>query len=238
MASEILRAMDKAVASRKTDPLVFKQLNPMVSYQILQTLRCREDYTNTLDFRLHFIAPDGYLRVVIPSAVHESAVGWMRKQWASWIHQNLLIPSATEAIDDVLITYDNFVGIFEGSSKTPDLAYIPCFKGIGSQFPSIVLESGWTESEAQLLRDGEIWQQGTAGAVKVVLLFKMCAPNINNEIKATLHICRYSANQVPVMSSYAIFPPPVAFIPDPFITINELFAGQTPTQIDATTHLP
>ncbi|KAG0138222.1 hypothetical protein HOY82DRAFT_596303 [Tuber indicum] len=208
MAAEILRAIDDAIASGRSEPLVFKQLHPMVSSQVLQTLRDREDNnTNTARLRIHFIAPDGYLRVVMPSALHESVVFWMRNERCSWSQQGLLTSAATRAICDGLVTHENFLGIFKGSCKIPDLAYIPCINRIRAQFPTIVLESGWTESETQLLRDCQLWQQGSAGGVRVVLLFKMFAPNVHNQIKATLHLCRYSADQIPVMSSYASLSP-------------------------------
>ncbi|KAG0130339.1 hypothetical protein HOY82DRAFT_609593 [Tuber indicum] len=204
MAAEILRAIDQAIASGRSVPLVFKQLNPTVSSQVLQTLKDREDNnSNTPCPRIHFIAPDSYLRVVMPSALHESAVFWMHHELHSWIYQHLLTPTAMSAIRVGLVTQENFLGIFKGSCKIPDLAYMPCVNRTRAQFPTIVLESGWTESETQLLRDCQLWQQGSAGGVRVVLLFKLFTPDVQNHIKATLHLCRYSADQIPVMSSYA-----------------------------------
>ncbi|CUS12289.1 unnamed protein product, partial [Tuber aestivum] len=66
-----------------------------------------------------------------------------------------------------------FVGAFAGSKKTADLSWSPRINdGELTEFPTIVLESGWSESQAQLERDSQLWFQGSAGAVKVVLLFK------------------------------------------------------------------
>ncbi|KAG0134807.1 hypothetical protein HOY82DRAFT_474859, partial [Tuber indicum] len=64
-----------------------------------------------------------------------------------------------------------FVGAFANSGKTPDLAYTPIINGIRREFPTVVLESGWSESRAQLVRDARVWLEGSAGAVKVVFLF-------------------------------------------------------------------
>jgi len=71
-----------------------------------------------------------------------------------------------------------------------------------SEFPTIVLESGWSESQAQLQRDCQLWLEGTAGAVKVVILYKMDPPDRQNQIKATMTFCRYVAGGAPVMISY------------------------------------
>ncbi|KAG0138225.1 hypothetical protein HOY82DRAFT_596306 [Tuber indicum] len=263
MASEILRAIDQAFASGRYEPLVFKQLDPTVSSQVLETLKDREENnSNTPRLRFHFIAPDGYLRVVMPSGLHESAVFWMRNEMSLWIYQGLLTPTATRAILDGPLTHENFLGIFNGSCKIPDIAYIPCINRIRAQFPAIVLESGWSESEAQLLRDCQLWQQGSAGSVKVVLLFKLFGPNLQNQIKASLHLCRYSTNQTPVISSYAclsymsnpfeyftyhvlmknvifqaVFPRPIVSVADPWITINELFGGRTPNDLNPLSQL-
>jgi len=58
----------------------------------------------------------------------------------------------------------------------------------------VVLEAGWSESQAQLERDSQLWFEGSAEAVKVVLLFKLFQANKNKEIKATLNVCRVVDN--------------------------------------------
>ncbi|CUS13272.1 unnamed protein product, partial [Tuber aestivum] len=172
--------------------------------------------------RIHFVAPDGYLRIVMPTALHETAVSWMRTEFTVWVYDHLLTPAAFTAINDSLITHDHFLGTFSGSLKIPDLAYIPCINGIRRAFPTVVLESGWMESQAQLLRDLQLWQEGTAGAAKIVILFKLYRSHVHNRIKATLTFFRYVADRVPAMSLYPIFPPPSQPKPDPWITIDEL----------------
>ena len=52
------------------------------------------------------------------------------------------------------------------------------------------MEAGWSESQAGLERDCKLWLEGSAGAVKVVLLFKLFEANVFNEIKAKLTIGR------------------------------------------------
>ncbi|KAG0123170.1 hypothetical protein HOY82DRAFT_495419, partial [Tuber indicum] len=96
--------------------------------------------------------------------------------------------------------YDTFVG-FADSKKTPDLCYSPLVNGVTTEFPTIVLELGWNESQAQLERDSQLWLEGSAGAVKVIFLFKLFRPNIQNRIKATLNVCRVVSDEI-VMDTY------------------------------------
>jgi len=53
----------------------------------------------------------------------------------------------------------------------------------------------------QLLRDAQLWLGGSAGAVKVVFLFELFSPNVDNQIKAMLTDCRVVQN-ILVLASY------------------------------------
>ncbi|PWW71919.1 hypothetical protein C7212DRAFT_337360, partial [Tuber magnatum] len=206
MAAQILAQIHKAFETRTCEFLTFSKLDPTVSTEILYNLLHQKDLS-ALGLRIHFIAPDRYLRVVMPSRLHETAVGWMRTEFGLWMLYGLLTPIAFVSLTDTMITYDTFVGAFAGSNKTPDLCYSPRVNDVPTEFPTIVLEAGWSESQAQLESDCKLWLQGSAGAVKVVLLFKLFAANINNEIKATLTVCRVVDDEL-VMDPYEIFPPP------------------------------
>ncbi|KAG0643018.1 hypothetical protein HOY80DRAFT_998072 [Tuber brumale] len=189
MATQILRTIMEAIET---------ELDPIVSSEILDNLLYPND-TDTYGCRIHFVAPDGYLKVVMPTALHESPAMWMRIEFNFWMYYRLLTPTASGALFHGLLTsidnqgaYDHFLGdFFRGSSKTPDLPYSPYINGRRREFSTVVLESGWTESQAQLLRDCQIWHEGSAGAVRIVIFVKMFPPNHNNQIKATLTFCRY-----------------------------------------------
>ncbi|PUU78303.1 hypothetical protein B9Z19DRAFT_1127014 [Tuber borchii] len=226
MAAQILAQIHSAFKARSCESLTFSELDPSVSAEILKNLLGQKD-TRDLGLRIHFIAPDGYLRIVMASRLHETAVTWMRMEYGLWICHGLLTPSAVCSISDSLSLYDTFVGTFENCKKTPDLCYSPMVNGVMTEFPTIVLESGWLETEAQLKRDSQLWLQGSAGAVRVVFLFKLFHPNVRNEIKATLHVCRLVNNDID-MDTYNIFPAPAEDIAIPSITAEELFRGQYP----------
>jgi hypothetical protein len=43
---------------------------------------------------------------------------------------------------------------------------------VGQNLPTVVIESGWSESRPKLHNDMNLWLQGGAGAVEIGLLFK------------------------------------------------------------------
>ena len=54
------------------------------------------------------------------------------------------------------------------------------------KFPSVILESGWSEPDKRLALDARLWQQGTKGAVRVVIqvkYFKRAGGRIGSKIR-------------------------------------------------------
>jgi len=50
--------------------------------------------------RIHFIAPDGYLRIVMAGALHETGAHWMRTEVGLWLGYGLLSPSTWQLLAD------------------------------------------------------------------------------------------------------------------------------------------
>ena len=109
-----------------------------------------------------------------------------------------------EHCTDKTTAYENFSGEYATSKKTPDLAWTPCIDNMPNDYPSVVLESGYSESDAQLMRDSLVWLQGTDGVVKVVVLCKTFPPDKGNKIKATLSIFRRMDNGEITQSQWVI----------------------------------
>jgi len=80
-----------------------------------------------------------------------------------------------------------------------------------------------------LLRDAQLWLGGSAGAVKVVFLFKLFSPNVDGQIKATLTDCRVVQNTL-VLASYAL--------PFPIISPSFLHPTNQPPHLAANLPLP
>ena len=91
--------------------------------------------------------------------------------------------------------------------KTPDLAWTPCINNTPNDYPSVVLEYGYSESNTQLMRDSLVWLQGTDGAVKVVVLCKTFPPGKDNKIRATLSICKRMHNGQIIQDQWVIYFP-------------------------------
>lgn len=103
--------------------------------------------------------------------------------------------------------------------KEADFTFIPRI-GPGSQliprikpgsqqsaaYPSVVLESGWHESSKRLLADYKLWQEGSAGAVRVVLQAKFYEPDNQNKMQLVLSISRTAPGEGPTLPHhYASF---------------------------------
>ncbi|KAG0637862.1 hypothetical protein HOY80DRAFT_877105, partial [Tuber brumale] len=112
----------------------------------------------------------------MPGEIHEAPASWIQRELADWRAVGLLDPASWANIKTAasLQFFSNFVG----RSKIPDLAIIPTINGTPRDYPSIISETGWSQSQPQLHRTGDLWQLGTRGAANVVLLAKIFAPNV------------------------------------------------------------
>jgi hypothetical protein len=72
------------------------------------------------------------------------------------------------ALTPTYLAFKTFGGVYASSRKEPDQCILPT----GCKLPSLVVESGWAESCTDLLRDKELWLNGGAGSVTVVIVIK------------------------------------------------------------------
>ncbi|KAG0138806.1 hypothetical protein HOY82DRAFT_666324 [Tuber indicum] len=225
MAQAILHVIKKALENRDPGFLIFTDLDRSVASQILADLEDPKYRFHESGFRLHYSALDGYLRLVMPTELHEFPVSWMISEYGAWLaHAHL--------------TCDGFKGDYAGSKKQTDLALNPCVNYVRSDYPSVVLESGLSESGAQLMSDSRLWLKGTGGATRVVFLCKTFAPDQYNKIKATLSICRILPNGEISKDELQVFPPPTDNEFNPYITVAELFGGIIPEGLASNAQLP
>ncbi|CUS12161.1 unnamed protein product [Tuber aestivum] len=239
MAEQILWAIKRAMQTGSREFLINKHsdLTPAVSTQILDSLSDKTSKFYWPGCRVQFLSPTGYLKVIMPTHLHECPTGWLRQCLNLWYAQQILRPEHTARILDNIATCTEFEGKFAGSVKTPDVAFTPVVEGKHYRYPSVVLESGWRESRKKLLLDGDLWNTGTLGAVRVVLLCKAFTKNRGNRVGADLTMCRNLKGGEICRRKISIFPVPEAVEVDPFITVDELFAGSCPMDLDPETHL-
>ena len=108
-------------------------------------------------------------------------------------------------------------------SKEGDSALKPLnMRPRGADWPTIVLESGWSESLTRLRRDAHIWLENSGGDVKIVLLFSI------GRTARTMIIEKWENRPVPAnRPATRSITRAVATSPNP--------PPQTPTQIQAIT---
>lgn len=102
-----------------------------------------------------------------------------------------------------LIGFTGFLGQYTSSRKEPDAHIIP----LSLDMPTVVVESGWSESRAQLHRDRDLWLIG--GRVNVVIVIKW-VENSSNEVAGDIAVfdldsqgaVRCLQQQVTIFKSY------------------------------------
>ncbi|KAG0633848.1 hypothetical protein HOY80DRAFT_1141112 [Tuber brumale] len=241
MAEKIFYTILPAIKSGKPEVLEFDNLAPEVSTQVIESLF---DYCNRhleeRSFRVHFPAPDHHLRVVIPSYLHEAAHSWLVMQFSEWRVAGLInVDAARTMTIPGSPRVSNFMGTYVNSVKEPDFAFVPLGHNMMRRdFPSVVMESGWTSSAAELTRDRRMWHEGSGGHVMVVILVKLYKPKTGNQVRVTLEISHTSPGAAVTITHMDVFPIPDPLPPDPTLTIEELFGGQCPPNHPPQTNLP
>ncbi|KAG0632992.1 hypothetical protein HOY80DRAFT_1141745 [Tuber brumale] len=238
MTESILGNIATALAIHHDKLLVFDNLDPAVSRQILGTLFPGPGEKAYPGLRINFTSVSGHLKLIAPTLLHEAPCAWLQSELALWVLHHLLHEDTLGKLDIGAPTYRNFLGRFAGSTRNPDLAFTPLIKGIGRDYPSIILESGWGEDTIHLQTDSEIWQEGSAGAVKVAIFVKLFPTIHKNVVRVTLQLYRYLRGGAIKRIELNVFPIPYPPLEDPFITIDELFAGNVPQGLDPEAELP
>ncbi|KAG0642495.1 hypothetical protein HOY80DRAFT_1036437 [Tuber brumale] len=240
-AEKVFYTIRDAIKSGKPEVLQFANLDLAVSNLVLDSLFDRvNSHLEEHSFRVHFSALDHHLTVVMPNLLHEAAGAWLIEQYTRWRVSNLINSEASRAImKPVSPRIDNFIGPYANTVKEPDFSFLPVGPGrVARDFPSVVLEAGWSSTGVQLTNARRIWHDGSGGRVMVVILIKLFKPNINDQIRVTLEISHAIPGAPFTVFTVAVFPNPGPGQQDPTLTIVELFGGQCPPNHDPQTVLP
>ncbi|RPA90968.1 hypothetical protein L873DRAFT_1820274 [Choiromyces venosus 120613-1] len=179
----------------------------------------------------------------MPSELHECAEEWLREMIVDARMQGI-IPQGWRGTMQISHSaeYNNFIGKYTGSVKEADLTFVPL---VGpdwakkAKFPSVVLESGWSESAVQLVRDARLWQGGSGREVRVVLQVKFYRPDQQKQIRLVLSITRARPGGHPTpVEDYVILPAPEDPKPNPSISLDEFYAGDCPPTMDPEIRVP
>jgi len=87
------------------------------------------------------------------------------------------------------------MGSYTGGIKEPDFAFVPLDpSGVRRDFPSVVLEAGWTSTITDPQRDRNQWHDGSNGRVLVVVLVKLSRPRTQDRVRVTLEVSHITSN--------------------------------------------
>ena len=146
--------------------------------------------------------------------------------------------------------------------KEADFTVIPLIgpkKQRLAAFPSVVMESGRYEPRARLQADAELWQKGSAGAVRVVLQVIYYGADCYDHVGVDLLISRtapgrgpaslehyasvfiYSMLSSSLLTSQLCVQPIIPAPPQqqyPSISLDEFYAGNCPPTMNPKTQIP
>ncbi|KAJ9249265.1 hypothetical protein DTO027B5_8240 [Paecilomyces variotii] len=189
------------------------------------------------NIRFTFDACTKTLRLVtMVSDIHECHIPWLSFSFGELRANGLLTTPEFRSISiHVCTRFTGFLGQYTSSRKEPDAHIIP----LSLDMPTVVVESGWSESRAQLQRDRDLWLIG--GRVNVVIVIKW-VKNSSNEVAGDIAVFDLdSQGAVRCLQQQIIFPEPPPSIADAQqirLTRGQIFGSSLPPGQNAAQILP
>ncbi|PWY67038.1 hypothetical protein BO83DRAFT_319384 [Aspergillus eucalypticola CBS 122712] len=119
----------------------------------------------------------------MPTYLHDAHQQWVMSSMLDWAYDGLVKKGEHLKIAfGVGTRFEGFIGAYTSSSKEPDL-YLSART---DRMPSVVIESGWSESFPRLRIDKDLWLAGTV-EVEYVILLKWSKVR-NNKVKGTIEV--------------------------------------------------
>jgi hypothetical protein len=164
MQEAISSYREKLEASEESPYMIFRLVT---TNDLLKIERARENGKIDRGVRLtHYVDWD-ILRLKVPTAKHEIA-------HRNFSDQYLVFQTGLMGLRRELINLGSTTFKTPRMSKEGDSAFKPLSMRLReADWPTIVLESGWSESLTRLHRDARLWLESSGGDVKIVLLFSI-----------------------------------------------------------------
>ncbi|KAF3912346.1 hypothetical protein AA313_de0206501 [Arthrobotrys entomopaga] len=169
------------------------------------------------------------IRITKPDALINTPARWLQVQEAYWRTRGMLPDSYDNDVTSLCgIEFKGFTPPHTATTKTPSFSLMPW----SSLFPSIVVETGYTQPLTDLERDKEIWKTCTNGQTKVVIITKF-TKTARETVSCFVDIHRVNG------VGGTIFP----HLPEKpeqnyRISLGELYGGGCPEGMDPDTELP
>lgn len=121
-----------------------------------------------------------------------------RGNYASWPRLVSSIFSSLFSNNCQLLTFiigcDGFLAPYTSTRKEPDACVLP----EGMPKPTLVVESGWSESRADLHRDRNVWLTGAATTTEVVLILKW-SRSTSKKMKGDIEVWARDTTGAPIL---------------------------------------
>ncbi|EEP77852.1 predicted protein [Uncinocarpus reesii 1704] len=140
----------------------------------------------------------------MPTLLHDCHQEWIKDEMYDMTRAGFLSDAELKFLRTrVGTTFKTFGGIWENSRKDPDL----CLLGYGQFLPTVVMESGYSESRPQLQADMRLWLKGGAPAVQLVLIINW-SELVGKKIKGSIEAWELNGDTPTLIQEEVIFPQP------------------------------
>ncbi|GAA82748.1 hypothetical protein AKAW_00863 [Aspergillus luchuensis IFO 4308] len=139
----------------------------------------------------------------MPTYLHDAHQQWVMSAMLDWAYNGSVKKGEHLRITfGVGTTFEIFIGAYASSSKEPDL-YLSARP---DRIPSVVIESGWTESFPCLRIDKDLWLRGTL-EVQYVILLKWSKVR-NDKVKGWIEVWGRGNTGSLLIRELVVFPKP------------------------------
>ncbi|OJJ46530.1 hypothetical protein ASPZODRAFT_132600 [Penicilliopsis zonata CBS 506.65] len=227
-----MEIVQKISTATQPTELLYDKIEREEGELLYQSLATQKDVEQR-SARLTYNAFLKILRIeVMPTRLHDAHQRWAINASQNWARDGTLNSQESEILNmGVSTTFDGFTGVYQGSAKEPDFF----FQIDSNDFPSIVIESGWSESFSHLRADKDLWIMGN-NSVTMVILLKWSRMS-GGKVRGQAEVWQRNAGGTILSNETSIFPEPSATSPDRIqFTKRQLFGsamlpGQDPDSV-------
>ncbi|KKZ61878.1 hypothetical protein EMCG_03668 [[Emmonsia] crescens] len=225
-----LKVKHAIIEATESQNLEYEDVDPQSGIVISRSLSETPEIERILP-RVNFNSVTQVLRIkIMPTELHDCHQLWMKNEMRHMLTDGFLNEAELDYLDMRVGTrFEGFQPPYTFSSKEPDLAIRPD----GVALPTVVVESGWSESLSRLREDMQLWLEGGTPLVQLVLLIKWSRLS-GNRVKGSLEVYGRNSAGIPMLlQTESIFPvlttPAVISISRSQLFGSTIFAGRNST---------
>ncbi|XRM47493.1 hypothetical protein ABZX51_010464 [Aspergillus tubingensis] len=204
VAQKIVAEIVKFVPSTvEYTELTYEEVEPEDGLRVARTLAEHPEIERRSS-RVSFNSVEKTLWIrVKPNFLHNAHQQWVMSAMLDWAYNGLVKKGERRKIAfGVGTRFEGFIGAYTSSSKEPDL-YLSART---DRVPSVVIESGWSESFPRLRIDKDLWLGGTV-EVEYAILLKWSKVR-NNKVKGSIEVWGRGNTGSLLIRELAVFPKP------------------------------